>query len=88
MFYIKGGYVQATLAFLLLGGWVIALSYYLANKYDVLLEGTPLALLEAAPRVTLHKDCFTPPPLRAGAKGWFPEYGKAWQYWGVKRYGF
>lgn len=30
---------------------------------------------------------YTPPPLRRGAIGWFPEWGKVWEKYGIPRYG-
>lgn len=42
-----------------------------------------------AGRVDPPLDLFTAPPLRSDADSvWYPEWGKAWQYWGVPRYGF
>lgn len=40
----------------------------------------------AAPEATVAPIVYTPPSLRPGARGWYPEYGKAWENWGVPLY--
>ena len=43
--------------------------------------------VHAAGRVAaVDPNLWTPPPLRQGAEGWNPEWGKVWQWWGVPRY--
>ncbi|CAG9467171.1 unnamed protein product [Pedinophyceae sp. YPF-701] len=38
----------------------------------------PLATASAAPPALIDPQLYLPPPLRAGARGWHPESGKAW----------
>lgn len=60
---------------------------YLTNRYDAVVAQVPLMAVHAAGRVRgVDPDLWTPPPLRQGAAGWNPEWGKVWQWWGVPRY--
>lgn len=59
---------------------------YLRNRYDAVVAQVPLMAVHAAGRVaTVDPNLWTPPPLRQGATGWNPEWGKVWQWWGVPR---
>ena len=46
----------------------------------------PLHLASLAPEATVDPELYVSPPLRPGSRGWFPEYGKAWQKWRVPTY--
>lgn len=47
----------------------------------------PLQATLAAPRAEqLDPSAFLPPPLRKGAVGWYPEWGKVWEKYGISRY--
>jgi len=60
---------------------------YLTSRYDAVVAQVPLMAVHAAGRVSsVDPDLWTPPPLRHGASGWNPEWGKVWQWWGVPRY--
>ncbi|KAK9817083.1 hypothetical protein WJX72_009273 [[Myrmecia] bisecta] len=64
---------------------------YKFNKYYNIRFGTsvahiPLEMATAAPHATVDPMIYTPPALRPGAYGWYPEYGKAWEYWGAPTY--
>jgi hypothetical protein len=46
----------------------------------------PLQATLAAPRAQVDPAVYTPPPLRPQAVGWYPEWGKVWEKYGVSRY--
>lgn len=46
----------------------------------------PLETALAAPEARVAPVVYTPASLRPGASGWYPEYGKAWENWGVPLY--
>lgn len=87
MFFVKEAFVQGAISLFGLEVFLIAFDKYLAARYDAVFKEIPVAILEAAPRVELDPDLFVPLPLRPGAEGWYLEWGKAWQGWGVARYG-
>ena len=39
-----------------------------------------------APTADIDPAVYMPPPLRYGAVGWFPEWGKVWEKYGIPRY--
>ena len=87
MFIVKKAYVVGGIS-LALEIFLIAFDRYLTQRFDTVFKEIPVAILEAAPRMELDQDLFVPPPLRAGAEGWYLEWGKTWQGWGAPRYGF
>ena len=46
----------------------------------------PLETAFDAPPAYVEPIVYTPPALRPGAAGWWPEYGKAWTNWMVPAY--
>lgn len=50
------------------------------------IECTPLQVVANSPEVRIPRDMFIPPPLRTGSVGWFPEWGKVWEKYGLPRY--
>ncbi|KAL4419727.1 hypothetical protein ABPG75_006825 [Micractinium tetrahymenae] len=46
----------------------------------------PLHSTLGTPRVRIDPATFLPPPLRKQAVGWYPEWGKVWEKYGVSRY--
>ncbi|KAL4437833.1 hypothetical protein ABPG77_005745 [Micractinium sp. CCAP 211/92] len=46
----------------------------------------PLHSTLGAPRVSVDPATFLPPPLRKQAVGWYPEWGKVWEKYGISRY--
>lgn len=46
----------------------------------------PLETSHAAPEAKVDPIVYTPPALRPGCAGWYPEHGKAWENWGVPAY--
>ncbi|KAI3425260.1 hypothetical protein D9Q98_009028 [Chlorella vulgaris] len=45
----------------------------------------PLQATLTAPRAVLDPITFLPPPMRAQAAGWYPEWGKVWEKYGIAR---
>ena len=41
----------------------------------------PLETAHTAPDARVDPTVYTPPQLRQGAFGWYPEYGKPWENW-------
>lgn len=39
-----------------------------------------------APPAKVPRDLYLPPPLREGAVGWYPEWGKLWEKYAIPRY--
>ena len=85
MFFVKKAFVQAILCLTLLEALVVLFDRYLGIRYDAIFYGLPCAALEAAPRVNLDPELFVAPPLRERARGWFLEWGKAWEFFGAPR---
>lgn len=46
----------------------------------------PLHTTLGAPRVSIDPATYLPPPLRKQAVGWYPEWGKVWEKYGISRY--
>ena len=46
----------------------------------------PLQATLAAQPARVHPLTFVPPPLRPRAVGWYPEWGRVWEKYGVGRY--
>ena len=78
--------MQGLIALIGLEIFIIAFDKYIKTRYDEVFASTPIAILEAAPKVELDPQLYVPAPLRKGAEGWYLEWGKAWQGWGVGRY--
>lgn len=46
----------------------------------------PLQASLAAPRAEIDPATFLPPPLRPRSVGWYPEWGKVWEKYGLTRH--
>jgi hypothetical protein len=86
MFIVKEAFVQGFLCLFCLEIFLIAFDKYLTSRYDQVFKSTPIAILEAAPKVNMDPELFVAPPLRKNAEGWYLEWGKAWQGWGAPKY--
>jgi Calcium-dependent channel, 7TM region, putative phosphate len=87
VFIFKAAYTQAALLFVILPIYLIRFDLYLKLRYDAVVEQVPLMAVHAAGRVeAVDPALWTPPPLREGAAGWSPEWGKTWAWWGIPRY--
>ena len=47
---------------------------------------TELELAERAPRASVDSWVYVPPPLQEQSLGWYPEWMKAWDGWGMPAY--
>jgi hypothetical protein len=56
------------------------------KKYGEAVKNMPLETAALAPNATVPPEMYMPPALRRGCPGWYPEYGKAWEYWGAPAY--
>jgi hypothetical protein len=61
-------------------------STHCRKKFGEAVRNMPLETASLAPHATVPKDMYMPPALRKGCPGWYPEYGKAWENWGVPAY--
>jgi hypothetical protein len=86
MFLVKEAYVQGFISLIVLEIFIIAFDKYLTSRYDSVFKSTPMAILEASPKVDLDPQLFVPPPLRKNGEGWYLENGKCWQFWGAPKY--
>lgn len=72
--------------------WVIGttliwkFSNHARKKYGEATRNMPLETAALAPLANVPPDMYMPPALRPGCPGWYPEYGKAWENWGVPAY--
>jgi hypothetical protein len=83
----KQGYAQAGIMLVTLPLYLLRFDNYLTTRYDAVVAQVPLMAVHKAGKVSaVDPDLWTPPPLRQGAVGWNPEWGKVWQWWGVPRY--
>ncbi|EFN57874.1 hypothetical protein CHLNCDRAFT_57000 [Chlorella variabilis] len=46
----------------------------------------PMQSTLQAPKVEVDPATYLPPPLRPGAVGWYPEWGKVWEKYGISRH--
>lgn len=85
---VKAAYTQAILLLVTLPLFLLRFDSYLSTRYDAVVAQVPLTALDEAKRAEngISSKIWTPPPLRDGAEGWHPEWGKVWQWWGVPRY--
>lgn len=61
---------------------------YCKVRYGQAVKHIPLEMAAAAPAAEVIPRVYLPPALRPGCTGWHPEYGKAWEYWGMPAYSF
>lgn len=87
MLIVKAAYVQAGIMLFSLGVFLIAFSRSL-GRFDAAISDAPLWEIQAAPRIEPDAAFYTAAPLRSDAEAvWYPEWGKAWQFWLMPRYG-
>lgn len=48
----------------------------------------PLNLAQKAPRAAVPSAIYIPPPLQDQSWGWYPEWNKMWDGWGMPAYGW
>ena len=82
----NAAYLQGSLLWLTL----LPLLYFFASgitaRFGAAVDRTPLEAAAAAPAARLDPVVYTPPALRRGAAGWYPETGKCWEGWGAPLY--
>ncbi|CAK0787362.1 hypothetical protein CVIRNUC_010582 [Coccomyxa viridis] len=66
--------------------WTRAFYRHTMERFGKERVACPLLLAASAPEASVDRSLYTPPALRAGCSGWHPEYGKAWEHWGMPRY--
>jgi hypothetical protein len=49
-------------------------------------ESLPLDLANNAPKARVPALAYIPPPLQASSWGWYPEWQKIWDGWGMPAY--
>jgi hypothetical protein len=82
----KSAYTQALI--LLFTQLPLLLIYYQKTSLAVghYARTLPLHATLAAPKARPDPAAFLPPPLRPQAVGWWPEWGKVWEKYGISRY--
>lgn len=86
VFLVRRAYVQFAIMIITLPLVLLEFNSYLRKRYDAVVAQVPLMAVHKATRGRVDADMYVPPPLREGARGWYPEWGKIWQYWGIPRY--
>jgi hypothetical protein len=43
----------------------------------------PLLLAHTAPRARVPSTAYVPPPLQERGLGWYPEFNKVWEWFGM-----
>lgn len=46
----------------------------------------PLMLAAKAPSAHVPSTVYVPPPLQESGLGWYPEWGKVWEWFGMPTY--
>ena len=59
--------------------------YYTNSTVTRFVDSVPLQMADSAPQVNIPEEVYMPAPMRVGAIGWYPEYGKAWEKYGLPR---
>ncbi|CAL8472023.1 g11565 [Coccomyxa elongata] len=86
VFLANSAFVQASLLWVTLTPLLYKFHSYARARYGEAVAHMPLETALAAPEARVAPMVYTPPSLRPGASGWYPEYGKAWENWGVPLY--
>ena len=55
-------------------------------RFQVGIDCLPLEVANKAPRATVDSWVYVPPPLQEQSLGWYPEWMKAWDGWGMPAY--
>lgn len=83
----KEAYAQAIILLVTLPLYLLRFDMYLSNRYDAVVAQVPLMAVHKAGRVeSVDPNLWTPAPLRPGATGWNPQWGRVWHWWGVPMY--
>ncbi|BDA42899.1 probable CSC1-like protein ERD4 at C-terminar half [Coccomyxa sp. Obi] len=68
--------------------WMRIFYNYASERFGRERSSSPLLLAAGAPPATIDPAIYTAPALRPGCAGWYPEYNKAWEHWGMPAYAF
>eukprot|EP00882_Tetradesmus_deserticola_P006668 GHRQ01007021.1.p1 GENE.GHRQ01007021.1~~GHRQ01007021.1.p1 ORF type:complete len:398 (+),score=195.57 GHRQ01007021.1:139-1194(+) len=85
---VKKAFVQATL--LWVAGIISTLAFRsrLNRRYMNAIQEMPLYLAQMAPRARVPATTYVPPPLQVNGLGWYPEFNKVWEWFGMPGYSF
>ena len=84
---VKGSYTAALIMLFTLVPYLIVFNHYLTQRFDAVVAQLPVITTVGAEEICIDPTTYAPPPLLEHGKGWHLDWGKAWQYWGVPRYG-
>ncbi|KAF6257975.1 hypothetical protein COO60DRAFT_1701539 [Scenedesmus sp. NREL 46B-D3] len=85
---VKKAFVQATLLWVAGIIFTAAFSSRLNRRYMNAIQEMPLYLAQMAPRARVPATAYVPPPLQANGLGWYPEFNKVWEWFGMPGYSF
>ncbi|EIE23620.1 hypothetical protein COCSUDRAFT_63147 [Coccomyxa subellipsoidea C-169] len=86
VFLANSAFVQASILWVTVTPLLYKFHSYARARYGEAVAHMPLETALAAPEARVAPVVYTPASLRPGASGWYPEYGKAWENWGVPLY--
>lgn len=84
---VKAGYAQSLIMLLTLLPFLFMFNRVLYQRYDAAVVIPPVVTAIGTKQVVVDPVEYQPPPLRKQGEGWHLEWGKAWEYWGMVRYG-
>jgi hypothetical protein len=58
------------------------------NRYQLNVREMPLLVAMQAPRARVPSTVYVPPPLQEKGQGWYPEFNKVWEWFGMPGYSF
>eukprot|EP00878_Enallax_costatus_P009758 GHUV01010191.1.p1 GENE.GHUV01010191.1~~GHUV01010191.1.p1 ORF type:complete len:1012 (+),score=268.71 GHUV01010191.1:434-3469(+) len=85
---VKKGFVQASLLWVAGFLFIAAFQHRLNRRYMNAIREMPLYLAQMAPRARVPSTTYVPPPLQANGLGWYPEFNKVWEWFGMPGYSF
>jgi hypothetical protein len=80
---VKGAFVQAFLIVAFLPALTVKFHRSCQRRFGRGVENVPLELAQRAPRASVPPLAYVPPPLQAKSWGWYPEWNKIWDGWGM-----
>lgn len=60
----------------------------LNRRYMNAIAEMPLYLAQMAPRARVPATTYVPPPLQCNGLGWYPEFNKVWEWFGMPGYSY
>ncbi|CAK0783273.1 hypothetical protein CVIRNUC_006472 [Coccomyxa viridis] len=86
VFLANSAYIQACIMWVTLIPSLFKFNRYAKARYGEAVSHMPLETAHTAPDARVDPTVYTPPQLRQGAFGWYPEYGKPWENWWLPAY--